>query len=300
MRVWGNLGLHLLLGLLACLPWSAQRPLARAVASLLSRRGARTARVTQRNLELCFPALGQQEREALARRSLTETIITALEIPRVWLLSYQGMRRRILRIEGREHFEQARAAGKGVLILAPHLGNWEVLGLFLAELGPTHTLYKPPRRPQLDRVLRAARERTGAKLVPTTRAGIAALLGALRRDELAAVLPDQEPPLRSGVFAPFFGVPALTVRLVHSLCRLSDCRAVMAWSQRVPGGFVIRFAPVDPALYDAELIASAAALNRSIEHCVRSAPDQYLWEYRRFSTRPAGSGKLYDRRPTAA
>lgn len=300
MRVWGKLGLRLLLEALACLPWRTHRPLASAVASLLIWRGSRSARVTRRNLELCFPALSREEREALARRSLTETVVTALELPRVCLRSCAGIRRRIVRIEGREHVEQARRAGKGLLILAPHLGNWEVLGLYLAELGRTHILYKPPRRPGLDRLLRAARARAGASVVPTTRSGVAALLRALRRDELAAVLPDQEPPLRSGVFAPFFGVPALTVRLVHGLCRRSGCRAVMAWCERVPGGFAIRFRPVEPALYDADPKTSAAALNRSIEDCVRCAPEQYQWEYRRFSTPAPGAAKLYVRRPQNA
>jgi Kdo2-lipid IVA lauroyltransferase/acyltransferase len=97
-----------------------------------------------------------------------------------------------------------------------------------------------------------------------------------------ALLPDQVPERRAGVYAPFFGVPALTMTLAHRLIAGSDARVVLGSAVRCPGGFRIRFNAMPADIADPDPVVSATAMNRAIEALVMTAPAQYQWEYRRF------------------
>ncbi len=177
--------------------------------------------------------------------------------------------------------------GSGVLLLAPHVGNWEFLSCFLAARYPFVSLYRPPRIAELDRFIRRGRERLGARLVPTTMAGLRSFTTALREGRLVAILPDQEPLKRHGVFASFFGTPALTMTLVGSLLRRFEPGVLYGFAQRTTGGrFRIRFLAAPDGLDDADPVRAAERLNYGVERCVRACPEQYMWSYRRFRSRP--------------
>jgi KDO2-lipid IV(A) lauroyltransferase len=123
---------------------------------------------------------------------------------------------------------------------------------------------------------------------------VRALLKALKGNGMTAVLPDQEPDPEGGVFAPFFGVQALTMTLVHGLVSRTGCEVIMAYAKRVAGGWEIVFEEADPDIGDANVERAVAALNHSVETCIRDCPEQYHWEYKRFKKRPQGLPKLYD------
>lgn len=252
-------------------------------------RGARTAQV---NLALCFPELGQPERRRLAARSMRHWGMSLCEIPHIWRLGRASLEY-IVDVEGKAEIDAALAAGKGCIIVSPHLGNWELVGYWAGTLGPITTLYQPPRRFDVDDYLRHVRSKTGATLVPTTSRGVAQLIKALKRGELIGVLPDMEPELSSGAFAPFFGVPALTMTLLHSLVRRTDSPVFVGFAQRIRGGFKIIFYRPDEAIAAESAGDSVAALNRVVERLVALAPEQYQWEYKRFKRRPVDEKSVY-------
>lgn len=278
---------------LACLPLPVSRGIGAAIGRYNAWANTRMARVTDVNLRLCLPELDAGARHSLVKRSLIETGKAFTETGAVWLRPYPWLRARILAVHRQELLEQGIAGGKGVLILAPHIGNWEVLGLYLSELTQVTSLYQPPDLPALENLIRRAREKAGATLVPTNRKGVAALLKALRNGEIAAILPDQVPDLGSGAFAPFFGQPALTMTLVRNLIDRTDCRVVVSYAKRVSGGFEIFHRDADADIYSKDENLALAAMNKCVEFCVREVPEQYQWEYKRFKRRPQGEEKLY-------
>jgi len=73
----------------------------------------------------------------------------------------------------------------------------------------------------------------------------------------------------------------------------TGCKVIMGFVQRVPGGFELHFENADPEIYSENLSVSLAAMNRSVENCVRQVPEQYQWEYKRFRRPPEGSEKPY-------
>jgi Kdo2-lipid IVA lauroyltransferase/acyltransferase len=278
----------LFINLLGRLPLSFGRALGALVGLLLWHSNSRPAKITRENLHLCWPELSDQQREQLGRHSLMETGKTAPEAAAVWSRPSHWLERRILSADGEELMHSYLAEGRGLLVLAPHLGNWEVVAPFVAGFAPLTALYQPPSLPALDALVLKGRSKDNIDMAPTNRRGVTQLLKALKRGEIVGILPDQVPEVGNGAeVAPFFGQPALTMTLVHSLIQRTGCAVLIVYAERVPGGFKMVVLPVDDEIYSEQAPVSVAALNRSVEACVRRAPEQYQWEYKRFRRLPA-------------
>jgi KDO2-lipid IV(A) lauroyltransferase len=244
------------------------------------------------NIHLCLTDLSEDEALRFRQRSLVEYGKTYFEIAYLWLRPASEVLSLIQGTSGREFVEPND--GRGVIVLSPHLGAWELAGLYLSSLGPTTTFYKPQRF--LDAMIQAARGRLGATLAPTTSHGIRRLVQALRRGEYVGILPDQEPKGKTGaVFAPFFGVPAYTMLLVNRLARATNARVVFLFAERLPdgGGYHIHCIQAPEGIASEDEVEAATALNQGVEQCVRICPEQYIWPYKRFRSRPEGFPNPY-------
>mgnify|MGYP005841894321 CR=1 FL=1 len=284
---------RLVLRCLGALPLTVAQDVGRAIGLVADLLPLGIARTTDRNLRICFPALDRPQRRALARRSLAETGALAAELGLVWLAGPPRALTHLRRADGVELLDRATRRGRGVLLLVPHLGNWELLNLWLAARGPFTALFAPARDPSLGEWIRHCRERSGARLVPTDAAGLRILLRALRSGETVAILPDQVPLRAGGVYAPFFGADALTMTLVGRLLRSSGATPLMGCALRIPGGFSLHFSDPEAGLADPDPTVAARALNASIEPLVRAAPAQYQWDYKRFKHPPPGREDPY-------
>lgn len=277
--------------LLSWLPLRVLHALGGGLGWLLSRLPNRERATTERNLAVCFPDMSDPVRAAMTRTSLQHTACTALEMGKAWLAPLPKTVALVRETEGHAEFLAAVSAGKGVILLAPHLSNWEIFGHFATQGITANFMYQPPRSAALDRLLKAGRTRGGVAMAPTTRKGVAQVLAALQRGELVGVLPDQVPTDRSGDFAPFFGQPAYTMTLVSKLARRTGAAVFCGFAQRLPAaaGFRAVFRPVEEAIRSADMSVSLTTMNRAVEECVQLAPEQYQWEYKRFRRQPDNS-----------
>ncbi|SEI52066.1 KDO2-lipid IV(A) lauroyltransferase [Allopseudospirillum japonicum] len=251
--------------------------------------------VTETNLRLCYPELSTTQQTHMARASLVASSATFLELGFAWQAPLSLCLASIQRVEGLENLQQAQTAGQGVIILAPHIGNWEILNLWLSQQGVFTAMYAPPKLTSLDKHTRAGRERGGAQLVPTDVKGVAALLKALKRGEMIGILPDQEPDWSGGVFAPFFQQPAFTGTLLAKLVARTQARVVTGMAERLPHGqgFVVKFFPADDRVYAQDETTACTGINACVETAIAQAPLQYQWEYKRFRKRPTQQPSLY-------
>lgn len=254
----------------------------------------RSRDTTFKNLRACFPSQSADEISRLARKSLTSTACTAMEMGKSWMLPIENTYSLVTQTEGLEEYRQAVEGNQGIILLAPHLSNWEIFGLYACQNVASTFMYQPPKLPALDSLLQRTRSRGGIKLAPTDRKGVSLVLKALQRGELVGVLPDQVPNDEGGEFSEFFGEQALTMTLVSKLIARSRARVFCGFVVRLPRGkgFKLTIREADQSIYDEDLLASVRGLNKSVENCVLQAIEQYQWEYKRYRRRPDGE-KFY-------
>jgi len=250
---------------------------------------------TRTNIELCFPDLNQQQRARLIKQSFIELGRVAVETGALLLWSKRRTLDLVKKVSGEELIQQAFKNGKGIIIAAPHLGAWEMIGLYCSSKNPMTSLYRPLRMEKLNPFVRKARQRMGATLVPTDASGVRALYKAVAQNQMIGILPDQDPGDEGGVFAPFFGVPANTMTLLPRLMQKTGAPAIISYAERLPRGqgFHVHFLPAPIDSHCDDLQQAAAALNLGVEKCVRQSPAQYQWSYKRFKTRPPGEARFY-------
>jgi KDO2-lipid IV(A) lauroyltransferase len=230
---------------------------------------------------------------AEARRAVAEAGRMVLEIPTLWLRPADRPLGNRVRLEGQALVDAAHAQGKGLLLLTPHLGCFEICAQayaehFSARYGPITVLFRPARQAWLREVMEGARTRPGLATAPASLAGVRQMIRALRRGESVGLLPDQVPPEGMGVWAPFFGRPAYTMTLAARLAQQTGATVLLIWGERLPlgAGYTVRFSPLGEALpTDVEAQAeSAAVINRAMERLILQCPQQYLWGYHRYKT----------------
>ncbi|MBT3673067.1 MAG: lysophospholipid acyltransferase family protein [Porticoccaceae bacterium] len=278
---------------IAWLPLTVGRALGKVLGEVIVILNLQPARIAKINLSLCYPEMSKKEIKRLSAKRMTHLAQALFETPKVWRAGNAGLERKILAVKGLELFEESLSEGLGTILVIPHQGNWEVLGLWASQQAAMTSLYDPPRMAELEEWIKTSREQAGATLVPTNLRGVAALITALQRGEITGILPDQQPPPNSGAFAPLLGVQTQTMTLIHKLLQRSGSRALMCTALRVSGGWEIHFLPVARQLYSDDEQASLAALNQGVESIIELAPEQYQWEYKRFRARPEGEPPIY-------
>jgi len=260
----------------------------------------RSRHVTRTNVRLCFPAMDIQAQNKLAKTSLIETGKTLTEASPMWVWPKNKLLGLIKDVQGEELITSAMKNNKGVILALPHLGNWELLGLYVSNKYPTTSMYQKPKMQQLDSIIKHGRERLGAKLVPADNQGVRAMLKALKNNECVCILPDQEPSTGTGIFAPFFGITAYSMTLVSRLAKKTNATVIIAYTKRLPQGqgYEIIFTEVPEMkeqLNADSLDDSIIYLNKEMEASIRKIPEQYQWGYKRFRTQPANNdGSLVD------
>lgn len=294
---------NLLLWILSCIPLGWLRGLAQVMGWISARLNTESAVVTAANLAHCYPDMDTAARARLTQQSLSNTAMLGLEAGITWRSSVAECLALVQQEQGRELLADAVAADTGVLLLVPHLGNWEFMSPWLCEFGLT-ALYDPPKIQALDSIIREARERAGIQMLPIDAGGLRRVYQVLARQKpsleadraansgglrsgLIVLLPDQAPGRHAGsVMVPFFGQPAHTMTLVHRLVKRTKPRLLMGAALRVPGGFKVVIEPLAQAPYLESPEAGATAMNQSLEAFIAQAPEQYQWEYKRFKRTP--------------
>ena len=245
-------------------------------------------RVARINIDLCWPKLDAASRAQMLKESMRETGKAMSEPLRLWRLSIEKRRSLAVASPGRDTIDAICNAPGGAIILSPHLGSWEYLGLYIVSRKRMVVMYKPGKYSALDEFIVSGRKGGGLEL---DRRGVATMRKALADGAIVAILPDQEPKGGTGTFAPFFGIPAWTMNLVAALARREPAPVYACFAQRLARaeGYRLHADPVGDEIRSDDSVVSATALNAAVERCVRQCPAQYLWSYKRFRVRPDGS-----------
>lgn len=239
----------------------------------------------RQNIGLCFPEQDEAAQKQLYRRALRNMFYVFTELAAVWYWPAEKILSRITTLEICAEFQQT---ARGKIVLAPHVGSWELLGIWLGQHCDAIILYKRLKDKVLDEYIRQVRGRTGGTPVSTKKHGLRKLLVGLRANSTLMVLPDQKPGAgKARIKSEIFGISAPTTTLVRNLCNKVDCDVFIATIYRSspPGEFGLIIQPLDRERLADNEASSARYMNDKIEQLARQFPEQYQWNYRRFSNR---------------
>jgi KDO2-lipid IV(A) lauroyltransferase len=274
-----------LFDLLALLPLSALHRLGAMLGRLVYRFSGKYAAQMRENLENFRTHGSQAEFSDLLRANVAEAGKSIAELPWVWRRPVDEVIGSVRSSQGWDHVETALAAGRGLIVLTPHLGCFEVMGLFVAARVPMTSMYRVPKLAWLDEVTRSGRQRGHLRMVRADVSGVRAMYKALKRGETIGILPDQVPGNGEGEWADFFGRPAYTMSLIGRLLESSGAGVVMTYAERLPegGGYAVH---IEPLVFDSQ-IPVARQVNAAVEKAISACPSQYLWSYNRYKV-PSG------------
>lgn len=206
------------------------------------------------------------------------------ELPWVWRRPVTEVLAKVRQCYGREYFDAARQNGKGLIVLTPHLGCFEIIGLYVAAEMPMTCMYSTPKRSWMDEVIRGGRQRGQMYLARADIGGVRTLLKALKRGEAIGLLPDQVPAHGEGEWVDFFGRSAYTMTLAGRLLEASGASVLLSYVVRRQHGegYDIHFAP----LVLTAGVPLTRQINLALEKIIRTAPAQYLWSYNRYKAPP--------------
>lgn len=216
----------------------------------------------------------------LVARSSMEIGKLLLELPAIWLRSFDESTSLVREVRGWEHVENALSAGKGIIFIGPHLGCWEMAGLYITRTVPLYALYRRPRQQWFHELMQHGRHQGLAQTVEPNLAGVRSLLKALKKNASVFILPDQHASEGDGIWTPFFGRWAYMPTLTYRLYEKTHAPVILYHCERLPfgRGYRLRLDLIPNLPDDAD--QASRIVNRIMEERIREQPEQYLWSYR--------------------
>jgi len=271
--------------MLASLPLRWLHALGALLGQLTFTFSANYAARTRENLRQANVAKDEAHFAELLKQTVSEAGKGIVELPWVWLKPLEQVCATVTSCQGWEHMEAAHAKGNGIILLTPHWGCFEVVGLYVGQRMPLTCLYRSPRQDWLENIMRGGRERGLAKLATADVKGVRILFKALKSGEAIGLLPDQVPGNGEGEWVNHFSRLAYTMTLSGRLAQKSKATVLLSFAERLPKGegYVLRFEPL--TLDYSQPVP--AQINAALERVIAISPAQYLWSYNRYKV-PSG------------
>ncbi|OQD48256.1 lipid A biosynthesis lauroyl acyltransferase [Enterobacter cancerogenus] len=289
------------LWLIMLLPYPVLYRIGHRLGRLAMRLLPRRVDIARRNLELCFPEMTAEEREALLQRNFESVGMGVIETGMAWFWPEWRVRK-CFTVRGYEHMEQARAQGKGVVLVGMHFLTLELGARIFGMLNPGIGVYRPNNNALLDWLQTRGRLRSNKTMLD--RHDLKGMIRALKQNEILWYAPDHDYGKANSVFAPFFAVPdAATTAGSYMLVKSAKPAVIPFVPRRREDGTgyeLIILEDISASLQGADKTSVAAQMNRAIEQAVMMAPEQYMWLHRRFKTHPEGQPDRYARRKRGA
>jgi Kdo2-lipid IVA lauroyltransferase/acyltransferase len=290
------------LGFLGILPRKAAVSLATSLSMLAYHLLGKLRRVAEINLSIAFPGLGETERQRLTKgafRNLGRILGEMSHFPSVTRESLEKTIEFQIDPAVWAEYEKLKEEGRGVIIVSPHLGNWEMLVFgWSVHHEPMSYLARPLDNPLIEKLTVKLRTRFGNRPINKTNS-VTPALRVLRNGGLLGILADVNAHPKEGVFVPFFGTPACTSSGVALLAMRTNAAIIPmcgVWDEK-EGHYIGVHGPViypsNTGDRHSDIVTTTAAFTAEVEKLVRKYPDQWLWIHKRWKTRPPGESALY-------
>jgi len=288
------LGVRLFAMFVHMFDWHANYRTARWLGDLMFRFDRRHRTIATAHLRLSFPGWPEAKVRKVARASMRSMVYLALEMlfaPRI--LTPLRWREHIRLANQQENLRLLTRRETGIVYIAGHFGNWEIVGYTMAVLGfPGYAVARPLDNPYLNEYLMGVRERAGLTILDKT--GASAMMDdILQNQRYVAFIADQDAG-RKGLFVDFFGRKASTFKAPALMAIRYEVPVVVGYGLRLGEGFQFEIGiermiyPNEWADKDDPLRWLTQEYTAALESTARRTPEQYLWAHRRWKHRPKG------------
>lgn len=246
------------------------------------------------NLQLCFPEFSQKQQTVLLKKNFQSLGIGIIETAMAWWVSDKRLNKYCtLDITGLEHVEKAFQNGKGIIILSPHFTCLEMIGRMVGSRYPLAAMYRPHKNRLVAHIQERFRKTYAIKQIAKHR--MREVLNTFKDNLALWYAYDIDAGEKRSVFAPFFGIETASLTAVSRVAGMTGAPVIPIDFCRLDGkwGYKINiYAPLED-FPGANFVDDASRLNAHIEKSVRGNPEQYIWQYKRFKTRPPGEERFY-------
>ena len=276
--------MYFMFKIIALLPLWLLQNLALMIAFILNLFNSSIKRITSINIQLAYPDLSETAQRQLVSQSIRSQCLTYIEFIKCWGMPPSYSLALLRNINGAHVLTEALANKKGVIVVVPHFGCWELLNAWLNLYTEPMIMYKPNKNKGINRYLLEAREKFNATLVPTDETGIRAIFKHLKQGGLTVILPDHLPKPSGGIYSNFFGQNTLSMTLVSKLAAKTQCNVIGLSCIRQPNlrYFDVHCQTLADEILSKDLQCSVDTLNIAMQDIIDQAPEQYIWSYKRF------------------
>ena len=244
----------------------------------------------ERTIQACFPEFTPERVRDVARESYRGLGRVAMESIFLSRASREEVMEAFVAPHQYEVLERAFAQGKGVILVAGHLGNWELSAAYMTGRGlPIDAIAMHMANPLSDGFFKRTRERFGTRVIFDDQA-VRAIPRALKEGRGIGFLSDQSAKGLASTFIPFFGRPARTPRGAAVFALRGDLPMVFVVALRQPDGrYQAHFEEVPLVKTgdkEHDIDATVLRYTQVLERLVREHPEQYFWQHRRWKGQP--------------
>lgn len=281
---WLGIGL---LCLSAWLPYRARMAIGSGIGLVLHALARERRYITRTNIDLCFPELSEAERRKLVRDTFIANGIGLIETATGWVRP-PGFLTDHVDFIGLDVLLNAKAQGRGVLMLGAHYSTLDFGANLLSLTCPFAVTYRPHRNPLFDAFMQRGRQRNCNGVFD--RNDLRGALRHLKRGEVLWYAPDQDYGPEHAVYAPFFGRRAATITTPARIAAVNRSPVIFVRHHRREDrfGYELEFTALDGDFPSGDDVRDASLINRHLEAAIRHYPQQYLWMHKRFKTQPGG------------
>jgi KDO2-lipid IV(A) lauroyltransferase len=247
-------------------------------------------KITDINIKLCFPQFTPKEHSDFMKKCFESVGIGLIETAMAWWLPEKKLNC-LYQIHGLEHAETAFAKGKGIILVGPHFTCLELVGRLIGLKYAFGVMYRPHKKALISYLHEHFRR--FAVYIPRNK--IRQLLSALKNNTAIWYAYDIDGGPKHSVFAPFFGIQTASMTSVARIVKLSGAAVVpISFHRRdTDYGYDLILEPALSNFPSEDPVADATRLNAILEKAILEKPEQYVWQYKRFKTRPPGEKRYY-------
>lgn len=277
---------------LTFLPIRWQLHLGSGLGKILSVFPTRLKHITKINIGLCFPNLSSQEQKTLVKNNFASLGMAIMETAMAWYLPEKRLHN-LFHLVGLKNVEAAFKKNKGIILVSPHFMCLEIIGRLLGMKYQFAVTYKPHKKKFLADMQEKWREKYHIQTIPHHR--LRELFHALQRNRAVWYAYDVDAGEKHSVFAPFFNIPTASLTTVSRIAERSGAAVIPIhfYRREDKSGYDILLSPALEHFPTTDFVSDATRLNKILEEAIRKTPEQYIWQYKRFKTRPSGEKRFY-------